>query len=55
MEQRIVCEVIGRNQNTISEVIFTGGNRLIKIESASLADALKFEKELNKARSEKKR
>jgi|HubBroStandDraft_5_1064220.scaffolds.fasta_scaffold1331749_1 hypothetical protein len=55
MEQRIVCEVIGRNQNTISEVIFTDGNRFIKIESASLADALKFEKELNKARSEKKR
>ena len=48
-------ELTGRDQQTVSQVMFTDGQRLIKITSVSLAVALRFEKEIIKIRDEVKR
>jgi hypothetical protein len=55
MEQRLVYELIGRNEQTISEVMVTDGHRLVKIDSSSMADTLRFEKEIIKIRDEVKK
>jgi hypothetical protein len=55
MEQRLVYELIGKNEQSISEVMFTDGHRLIKIDSSSMADALRFEKEIIKIRDQVKK
>jgi hypothetical protein len=55
IEQRLVYELIGRNEQTISEVMVTDGHRLIKIDSSSMADALRFEKEIIKIRDQVKK
>ena len=45
-------ELTGRDQQTISQVMFTDGQTVIKITSVSLAVALRFEKEIIKIRDE---